>query len=513
MRIRPMILEPILAAAVRFVSATLLFASGAGAFAQPAPAGGDPLSLRDAVDLALDFAPGLRDARLGLDTAELSFALARAEVTPSLRLEPDGSQTVGLARDRTGPSFDAPLGRQRTTYTAGASLLLQQALPTGATLSARAGNTTRVIAVGDDDPVVLQTPSATLSIVQPVFVNRRLIDGRIYAAALEDAELVRQDAIVWLRDAENDTVIQTVQAYLAARAATDAYAVSAGGVERARAALRLIDARYDAGLVRFDEVLDAELAVSQAADAWFAAEVDRDIAYDALRTLIGPFDLGPGSFGTDPPAPVSASEPDGPESGDIERARIALRRAENAAIVAGAGDGGSLSLALSAAPRYAANRVPSSDFGASVADLFVPDAGVDVSVGIRLSVPLADGGAARLRAERREIDIERARLSLADRQDAALRAVERLGLQLELAERASDRAREQYGLAQRRVERVRALERSGEATAADVDTAAGERDRRAIAVRVADGEVLVSTLRLAAARGVQVYDAISFAAE
>ncbi|TVQ21957.1 MAG: TolC family protein [Spirochaetaceae bacterium] len=492
----------------------VLLTAGAVAFGEPTLSGGEPLSLRDAVDLALGFAPVLRDARLARDAAQLSFAIARAEVTPSLRLEPDGAQTIGVARDRTGPSFDAPLGRQRTSLTMGTSLLLQQALPTGATLTARAGSSTRIIAVGDDDPVVLQAPSASVSIAQPVFVNRRLIDGRVYAAALEEAELGRHDAEVRLRDAENDTVIRVVQAYLGARTATDAHIVSALAVDRARAALRVVEARHEAGLIRFDEVLDAELAVAQAVDTWYAAEIDRDGAYDALRALIGPFDLGIDTFilSQQPGRAVDAAT-DGPDPADVERARIALRRAQIAAIVAGVTDGGTLTLALSVNPRYAANRQPGSDFAASVTDLFDPDAGVDVSVALRLSVPLVDGGAARLRAERREIDMARSQLTLADRRDANAATVERLARQLGLAERSADRAREQLDQAHGRLERVLSLERAGEATAADVDTADAERDRRAIALRAADAEVLVSSLRLAAARGARVYDAISRAAE
>ncbi|TVQ21951.1 MAG: TolC family protein, partial [Spirochaetaceae bacterium] len=314
----------------------------------------------------------------------------------------------------------------------------------------------------EGEATLQQAAEARVALLQPVFVNGRFIDARLYPAAEQDVLLGLQDARLSLISAENQTVIAVFRALLALGTAADEHELATRGLERAEAEVRRAELRFEQGSIRFDELLDAEISRDERADEVFSTEVALRAANTELSLLTGSVPtesaLEPGEHRV-PREDLerlatelrTAQEATAADSIDLQRQRAALERAQLARVLGGAADSGQLQAFLTVRPQYEVGRAPDADFTASFTDLYGSSRRPVVAAGISLSVPVFDGGAARLRQEQRLLQ-----------ETAAARAVEQTTADLELrrsevtaerdaAFRRFERASEQIRAAQARV--------------------------------------------------------------
>ncbi len=477
----------------------------------------DGWAVAGAIEAALEAAPAMIEARRSLRAAELAHELQRASVAPQLGFSPPSGSPGNLSVQFGDTVPSGAVSEVRTTgLIGGASVTLSQVLPGGATVSLSGQNVSTLVLPSEGDPTLQQAAEARVALLQPVFVNGRFIDGRLYPAAEQDVLLGLQDARLALIAAENQTVIAVFRALLTFGTAADEHELATLTLERAESEVRRAELRFGQGSIRFDELLDAEIARDERADEVFSTGVALRTANTEFSLLTGAaFDTGDLRVPREDLSRLvaelrSAQEDTAGDSIDLQRQRTAFERAQLARVLGGATDSGQLQAFFTIRPQYEVGREPDADFTASFVDLYRSSRRPALAAGISLSVPVFDGGATRLRQEQRLLQ-----------ETAAAHAVEQTAADLDLrrseaiaerdtAFRRLDRVSVQIRVAQSRVSRAESLLHVGDATEDDVLRAQLDLERRRIEQRRAETDYIAAMLRYLSLQGHRVLTILSF---
>ncbi|HKI62164.1 MAG TPA: TolC family protein, partial [Mariprofundaceae bacterium] len=302
------------------------------------PVGAEEVSLARAVELAVEHAPAMKAAEAGRDMADQEAAIGYAGLMPRL--------------DATGTY---QLRNQKTTYDQPRNLFLTNQKYRDSTVGLR--------------------------LVQPLFDLERWAGYRQGALSAETGEMK-------LRLEHQRLMLETAQTYLEAVTARAALLSARAKEAAAESLAEQAQATFKAGVMTFNEGLDADARRDLAQAERLAAENDLDQARDRLASLTGNMEIGvfPPSIAGDLAVPAS-TEPESWERRAAEQAisvrlaRLQFRTAEQEELKAV----GSNLPKVEAFASLQGNRATSGQLGTGTRTR-------DQAVGLQVSMPLFAGG-------------------------------------------------------------------------------------------------------------------------
>jgi outer membrane protein len=403
--------------------------------AMPALAG--DLTLRDALDRAVDRNPELAQARMALESTEWALVQTRGGFDPTLNLGVDASGSQQLSNN----SLEVD---ELVSSSTGWSANVSQQLPTGGSVSL---GWTESNSDSNSQLQVVTTSTTWLSVSQP------LLDGAGPRAArygVRAAALSLSDQELSWRSTLEQLVLDVSDAYWGLVAARESYELAARSLEIAEDQLADTLERLEEGFAGSGDVLQFQRAVGVARQSEVVAAADVEAAEDRLGRLIG--------------ADIEGREPlvptDLPVVPQVEADRdvtLALARDNNAALLRARLSYDRAQLDFVQARNEA---LPSLNASGSVGLSGGPadrDEAIDQllarqysswSVGLDLSVPLpardprAAWARAKLARDQAEQGMIAAEQDLVMQVEGAVRSVNRDRVRLELAVQTLDAARQ-----------------------------------------------------------------------
>jgi len=239
-----------------------------GVFA--APALGAPLTLAEAMHLALKNNPGLKAAGTAVETAEADLAKARARFLPQVNL----GETFSYSNN---PSqvFTYKLNQGRFTAQ-------DFALPN------------------------LNFPRPYGNWRSQVSLNQPLFQGGQAYLGYQQARLGQEAAAAYVLSQRQRLLYQVTQAFFGLQLARERLGVMVQAKKTAQAHLQIIESRHRAGEGLKADVLSAQVHLAQLTQEEMAARGQVEIAKSALETVVGVKEVGSRILAAAPqePAPL-----------------------------------------------------------------------------------------------------------------------------------------------------------------------------------------------------------------
>ena len=385
----------------------------------PAVADNCVLCLEEMLRLVLENHPDYRQAGYDAAYAVSNLEAARAERYPELGLDMGYSGNyVTRKQDQYGNEYEDYL-----LQGINAGVYLWQLLPSYGTVRFGVSNLLTLSDIGslngtDVDLGYSQSPLISLSFRQPVFVNGRFVDGRIYGAVLREQELMKLSAMESKRAAKNEAITEALVLSFAIQNLRNTINQQEKAIEIRNQSLARLSKNLEGGTVAATDVEEMKIEIGK----------EKEILLQTVYELSGKEDQMRSVLGYEPGRAVLLDESLFDEDwlshlarlqsgwGGLEQnPRLKLRKYEAAGnslvtILNGMDQAGTLSASLSLEPRY--SYVRTTEWGRSWAssfdDFYDPDAGMDISFSLTMSVPLYDAGAGR---HLREADRAREKVS------------------------------------------------------------------------------------------------------
>ncbi len=376
----------------------------------------ESLSVWDVVDRIGKADPQVLVAQSGVESARTEYRKTLGNTLPQTTLSLDPAYARDQRTVVPAPSADPA---EATTHRFGANLTVSQLLPTAGTLTASVGTTATISEFADLDATVTQEPVATLNLVQPLFVNGKLIDLQLYDAANSLAKASWTASQSRLQAIVNAAVISGLSSHTGILALRGQAAYLEGAVDVAKAQLRRLRLNREQGGASSQEVLAAELGVSRQRKALLDVRHSLASAERTLRRAVGlspmePLDLNdaiPSVSLTVAPESVDQSLSDNPE---VLQRRIELQSARLNGVLSGREYESRLTVTFATMPEYAPDREDSNDWRRSFEDLFSDDASIATTLTVKLTVPLYQGGRARRQRQVNESSVHASERTLAE---------------------------------------------------------------------------------------------------
>ena len=246
----------------------------------PAAAADHPLSLDDAIDMALRKNEGLVIERESLDAARAGVTRAHGAYDPLLQLDGAWSKTSEPLAFPSGTSPDQ-IGPEQKTAEGGASL--QQLLPTGGSLLLRARGARETT----EDPLALLSPAyrtrVGAELRQPLLRDRATDQARL---SVRVANADREGATASLRRAVTETVAAVERAYWTLVAARLQVNVRDEAVRLAEQQLGETKDRMETGDVPKTEIAQPRAELERRRGELLASSEALSRAENALKLLI-----------------------------------------------------------------------------------------------------------------------------------------------------------------------------------------------------------------------------------
>lgn len=217
----------------RLLGTLLLTFTAFSVFAQ----GNEPLTLEDAVSLALRNNRAVQISTLGVDKTRNALREARSNANFTIQGNVTYTRFDRVAESRFGPQ------------------------------TVRLGN--------------IENRTARITLTQVIDISgliRTAVRAANVTLTLSELELART---------RNDTILQVVQAYQGVARADEFVRVAEEALRNAQERLRLVRVQVDAGVAAQFDLLRAETAVAQAEQAVLNARNQRELAAAALNNLLG----------------------------------------------------------------------------------------------------------------------------------------------------------------------------------------------------------------------------------
>jgi outer membrane protein TolC len=217
----------------------------------PAPAADPPLTLAEAMLLALKENPGLKAAGFTVETAEADMARARARFLPQINF------------------------RENFTYSDNPSVVFSNKL------NQRVFQQQDFLLDNLNHPQPYGNFRTGLSLSQPLFQA-----GEAYLG-YQQAQLGREMAAAQVLSRRQQVLFQVTQAYFGLQLAQEKEGVVTRARETAAAHLKVVQARYDAGAVVKADVLSAQVNLARLTQEAMTARSQVQIGWSALETAVG----------------------------------------------------------------------------------------------------------------------------------------------------------------------------------------------------------------------------------
>lgn len=491
---------------------TLAFAAALAVAAGQAPAGAVPLALADLPDLVLASDAAAVTAAQSVLAAYHAYRGMLADALPQVNLF-TGYSVYYTPEITTGAPPAAVTSTDYAQQGVTARVSASQLLPTAGSLLVTLEDTLGVSSIassslpGDPpEPDCEQTPKASVSLSQPVFLNGKLIDLGLFPAMVRKAEIAWEKEQAAGRVSANRAVSQAVQLYLSAVQLRRAVAQLERTVDLAGRRLDVLAESVRLGTATETDLLDARIAGGRQRQTLLdlranLARTERLLAAAIGRERLEGLELSDGvPDWTRAGAPAELREAALRANASIRQGSLAVEEREVDDVLAGQRTASTLSLSLSVAGRREAG-LSERTLGQSFSDLFAEGAGVDWTATVGLNIPLFDGGGAREDRAAAAALAASVRKGLASRQQAVL---DDLAAALERRSILEERVGLLVGavdLAERRLAAERDLLGQGRSTDNDVEARRLEVEAKANDLWQSRADLLLANLDVAALAG------------
>lgn len=377
------------------------------------------LCLEDMLRLVLENHPDYRQAGYDAAYAVSNLKAARAGRYPELGLDMGYSGNyVTRKQDQYGNKYEHYL-----LQGINAGVYVWQLLPSYGTVRLGVSNVLTLSDLGSLNGTAVdlgysQAPSLSISFRQPVFVNDRFIDGRLYAAVLREQELVKLSALESERAAKNEAITGALVLAFAVQNLRDTISQQEKAIEIRNQSLTRLSNNLEGGSVAATDVEEMKIEIGKEKEVLLQTIYELSGKEDQLRSALG-YEPGravllDGSL-FDADYLVSLSLRQSGRGGLEQNPRLNLRKYEEegkslATILNGMDQAGTLSASFSLEPRYSYTRTTdwAKSWASSFDDFSDPDAGMDLSFSVTLNVLLFDAGGGK---HRREADFAHEKMS------------------------------------------------------------------------------------------------------
>lgn len=401
------------------------------------------------------------------------------------------------------------------THLLGAKLSVSQLLPTAGNIVLALEDTMSMSTVGsrtvggsttNPDPLYSQKPRFSLGLVQPLFLNGKLLDLDLFPATLRKAQLGYLAQDLANQAQRNQAVSQAAQIFLSIVQLRKGVAQSESALAVAEGNLAALQQNFSLGSIAEVDLLDAKIGLSRQKQALAElrstlAKTERLLAHSLGRDTLEGLTLG-----DDIPVLDIAASRD--EIAQKALAGHPLIRAKGLSaeekrvddVLAGQQYAATFNLSLSLSPRYpfdAANSpYTTTDVGASFADLFKDGAGQDYALSAGLTIRLFDGG-----KQEQSRAGNRALAAIADQGLIAQRQAVLDQLDLDLMQKAALEEKitlleESVSLGEKRLANERNLLARGKTTEREVAAKRADSEARANELWRARADLLLTVLDL-----------------
>ena len=424
------------------LAAVFLLGGAAAAVAQE-------LALEDAVAAAIERSSALAQSELRTELARLrAETVADASDT---RWTVSGDPVYALNTRRaadfasvSNPADFPPAPTTTLTNTTGGTVSVQQPLPTSGVLSGSVGTSfsanTTFPEDGDAATTFSLTPSASVALSQPLFVDGAFIDTRQPELTLEQAERGVSESRVTERQVRQQTAVTVARLFVQLDSLRRAMELQQSQRSLLQAQLEQARIRSEQGQGSQQEVFGLEVQLNRSEDAMLQTRLSaRELELELSRITGLDISADTELTGIEPlSGRLEAVTAEAGSTLDLQAAELAIDRARTDLELARKQEAATAQLSLALSPRYADARENADSLTGAVTDYFGEGGGLDVALSLGLTVPL-DQRATNER-ERRQAEIS---LDIAQR--------ERDRIALEQATRF-EVARERIAILQERIE-------------------------------------------------------------
>lgn len=491
---------------------TLAFTAAIALAAGTAPCGAAALALADLPDLVLASDAAAVTAAQSVRAAYHAYRGTLADALPQVNLS-TGYSLYYTPEITTGTPPAAVTSEDYARHSATAKVSASQLLPTAGSLLVSLEDSLGVSSVassslpGDPpEPDFAQTPKATVSLSQPVFLNGKLIDLALLPAMKRKAEIGWEKEQAADRASANRAVSQAVQLYLSAIQLRRAVAHLERSVDLAGRRLDVLAENVRLGTATETDLLDARIAGGRQRQTLLDLRASLSRTERLLAAAIGREGLEGVELSDGVPAwtragaPAALREAALTANASIRQGSLAVEERGVDDVLAGQRYASTLTLSLSVAGRREAG-LGERTFAQSFSDLFAEGAGVDWTGTVGLSIPLYDGGGAREERAAAAALAASVQKGLESRQRAVLEdlaaALERRSILEELVGLQAAAV----DLAARRLAAERDLLGQGRSTDNDVEARRLEAEARANDLWQSRADLLLANLDVAALAG------------
>ncbi|MBN2551597.1 MAG: TolC family protein [Spirochaetales bacterium] len=320
--------------------------------------------------------------------AEALHRQSLADTRPQidLQLDPLYGYSTGVLTGQTLPT--------ETRHYASVGLSLSQALPTAGFASLSLANAMGITSGPD---TVMQNPSLSFVLSQPVWVNGRLLDLRQLSAAQRASEINWRKASAGSLGARNGNIYAAFSLYTRAIGLRRTIAYLEKSLELADQNLRQVRINLETGRASETDLLELEILTAlQRESLWESRyallQVEQNLAgtlglerglgsYDLIDTFPAP------ALPADTRVLVAEARSSNPS---VSRDRLSLEQVQAQTVLSGRNDAPDLSVALTLLPLYQGS-TPAA-LGDSFSSFFTDGTELDWSLAIGLEIPLYNGG-------------------------------------------------------------------------------------------------------------------------
>lgn len=345
------------------------------------------LTLSEVVRRVLESDPGIIVSRNRALQAREQHNLTRAGIRPRVELD---VRPYSFDQRRVPVPPAAPI--ETRTHSFGGGISLQQPLTTSGAVSAGIDHSVRRVSPEGDPDRWEQVPEIRLGVTQPLFGGNQFMGSRLYRAGLRESEIGTVQADVLHDAARNDAVREVLELYIQTGNLRSAVDLLEETIELLRTQLESAELDRQQGLISDTALLALQVTLNNRREALFStqlqlAQVEQWLARSIGIDTVHGMDLEP--------VPGSVEVP---RIDDLDRAiannprvragELTVEQAEQRALLGTARDRPSVSAFARALPVYPAQRDNPDDFSSSFSDLLDDDAGLEISAGISLTIPL-----------------------------------------------------------------------------------------------------------------------------
>lgn len=466
-------------------------------FAQESPAL-DELTVAGVVEQVLLQDPSIVNARRAVESARNSRALTRAGVLPNVTLD---LTPYAWSQNRV-PTGVGPATDRVRTQSVGAGLRVDQPLPTSGSVSVGLRN--RLDIIEQDGTEFEQSPEATLSLRQPLFVGGSFISDDVFRAGLRNADIGLERSEISRQLTVNGTIQQALSLMVQVSSLRRTVNVLEETIDVLRRQLDAAEIDREQGLISDNALLALQVTLNDRRETLFDTQLGLVEVEQTLARVLGVESIA--QLPVEQMLPVLDITDASPAELAADSSRVALQdlaveQTLRSSLLNDLQDRPNFSVNVRVAPVYPDTRANPDQIGSSFGDFFESDADLNASVQLALQVPLLTARERTARERVDELSLLQAETTRDDTERSVLNEIRTLLINRDFLSRRVDILETDVRFEQQRVSNEETLLEAGATTDLRVDEVRLDLLSRENELWQVEAELFLNAIGILAARG------------